>query len=73
MSSSRGSSRLKDRTSVSCISGRFFTADLPGKPPLEVYWSIKVIREIYHMFSEDHLKNTMGRSMSIHGTEIEGK
>jgi len=50
---------------ISCISGRFFTAE----PPLEVYWSIKIIREIYHIFSEDHLKNTMGRSISIHGTE----
>ena len=29
---SRGSSWLRDRTRVSCIAGRFFTADPPGKP-----------------------------------------
>ena len=31
MSSSRGSSQPSDRTWVSCISGRFFTTELPGK------------------------------------------
>ena len=28
----QGSSRPKDRTWVSCIAGRFFTAEPPGKP-----------------------------------------
>ena len=30
--SSREASRPRDRTSVSCTVGRFFTAELPGKP-----------------------------------------
>ena len=32
MPSSRGSSQLRDRTCVSCIAGRFFTTEPPGKP-----------------------------------------
>jgi len=32
MPSSRGSSQLRDRTWVSCIAGRFFTTEPPGKP-----------------------------------------
>ena len=32
MSSSRGSSQPKDQTQVSCIAGRFFTTEPPGKP-----------------------------------------
>ena len=32
MPSSRGSSRSRDQTQVSCIAGRFFTAEPPGKP-----------------------------------------
>ena len=35
ISSSRGSSQPRDRTQVSCVScigGRFFTVELPGKP-----------------------------------------
>ena len=32
--SSRVPSQLKDLTRVSCIAGRFFTAEPPGKPPL---------------------------------------
>ena len=31
ISSSRGSSQLRDRTCVSCIAGRFFTSEPPGK------------------------------------------
>ena len=33
---SRGSSWPRDRTHVSCIAGRFFTTELPGKPTEEV-------------------------------------
>ena len=33
MPSSRGSSRPKDQTHISCTAGGFFTAELPGKPP----------------------------------------
>ena len=33
MSFSRGSSQLRDQTRISCIAGRFFTAEPPGKPP----------------------------------------
>ena len=32
ISSSRGSSQLRDRSCVSCIAGGFFTAETPGKP-----------------------------------------
>ena len=32
ISSSRGSSQPRDQTHVSCITGGFFTAELPGKP-----------------------------------------
>ena len=32
MSSSKGSSLPRNRTHVSCIEGRFFTAELLGKP-----------------------------------------
>ena len=32
MPSSRGSSQLRDQTWVSCIAGRFFTAEPTGKP-----------------------------------------
>ena len=33
MPSSRGSSRPKDQTRISCTAGAFFTTELPGKPP----------------------------------------
>ena len=33
---SRGSSRPRDRTHISCITGGFFTPEPPGKPPLHV-------------------------------------
>ena len=35
ISFSKGSSRPSDRTRVSCIAGRFFTAEPPGKPQIE--------------------------------------
>ena len=35
---SRGSSRPRDQTWVSCIAGRFFTAEPPGKPPNILKW-----------------------------------
>ena len=45
-SSSRGSSQLRDRTSVSCITSRFFTTEPPGRPELAIcirisppYWA----------------------------------
>ena len=39
ISSSKGSSQLRDRTHVSCDSsiGRFFTSELPGKPSLKEF------------------------------------
>ena len=33
---SRGSSGPRDQTQVSCIAGRFFTTEPPGKPPLQI-------------------------------------
>ena len=41
MPSSRGSSQPRDQTLVSHIVGRFFTADLPGKPQDGPYASVK--------------------------------
>ena len=35
MSFSRGSSQPRDWTQVSCIAGRFFTAEPPGKPGVQ--------------------------------------
>ncbi|CAI9162084.1 unnamed protein product [Rangifer tarandus platyrhynchus] len=32
ISPSTGTSRLRDRTCISCLAGRFFTTDPPGKP-----------------------------------------
>ena len=34
MPSSRGSSQPRNETQVSCIAGRFFTTEPPGKPPV---------------------------------------
>ena len=41
ISSSRGSSRPRDWTCVSCIAGGFFTAKPPGKPPQIFLWILK--------------------------------
>ena len=37
ISSSRGSSQPRDQTYVSCMTGRFFTAEPLGKPPIYIY------------------------------------
>ena len=42
---SRGPSRLRDQTWVSCIAGRFFTTEQPGKL---VYLDYK-LRDLYHI------------------------
>ena len=42
MPSSRGSSRPKDWTQVSCIAGGFFTAEPPGKPSFWSTWKQQV-------------------------------
>ena len=41
ISFSRGSSRPRDRTRVSCITGRFFTIWAPGKPMVD--WKISLL------------------------------
>ena len=38
ISFSRGSSPPRDRTRISCITGRFFTTEPPGKPKLGAGW-----------------------------------
>jgi len=48
MPSSRGSSRPRDRTRISCIGGRFFTAKLPEAPPLN---ATRVNQHIEHKAS----------------------
>ena len=40
MPSSRGSSQSRDQTRVSCIAGRFFTAETLGRPLLPSYLSL---------------------------------
>ena len=37
---SRGSPQLRDQTQVSCIAGRFFTTEPPGKPKCMVVLSL---------------------------------
>ena len=39
--SSRGSSRPRNQTHVSCIAGGFFTSESPGKPHSENYMKLK--------------------------------
>ena len=49
MPSSRRSSQPRDRTCISCISciaGRSFTSEPPGKPCLLAYWSVNNWSEI---------------------------
>ena len=45
ISCSRGSSRPKDRTHISCIAGGFFTTEPPGKSPcmLHMYSTLKCV------------------------------
>ena len=40
--SSRGSSQPRDRTRISCIAGRFFTIEPPGKSQVNAYQSSKL-------------------------------
>ena len=50
MPSSRGFSPPRDRTQVSCIAGRLFTAKPPGKPPKPDHVSFIII----HMRKQQH-------------------
>ena len=50
MPSSRGSSPPRDRTQVSCVEGRFFTAEPSGKPPKPDHVSFIII----HMRKQCH-------------------
>ena len=43
ISFSRGSSPPRDQTQVSCIAGRFFTAEPPGKPFLNLPLSLSFL------------------------------
>ena len=48
---SRGSSQIKDQTWVSCIVGRFFTSEPPGKPIINsIYAFIKTHSNTIKMF-----------------------
>ena len=53
MPSSRGSSQPRDSTQVSCIAGRFFSAEPPGKPP--------------HTVCESESRSVMSDSLRPHG------
>ena len=40
ISFSRGSSQPRDRIHVSCLTGRFFTTEPPGKPEISMIWCL---------------------------------
>ena len=44
---SRGSAQPRDRTQVSCIAGRFFTAELQGKPKNTGVGSLSLLQPIF--------------------------
>ena len=44
---SRGSSRTRDQTWVSCLTGRFFTTESPGRPGFKIDKSLSFIYFIY--------------------------
>ena len=51
ISSSRGSSQPRDRTQVSCLSGRFFTIEPPGKlPSLSKNWDLEILAITFFFF-----------------------
>ena len=41
ISSSRGASQTRDQTHISCVAGRFFTAEPLRKPTMDFYSAIK--------------------------------
>ena len=45
MPSSRGFSQPRDQTQVSCIAGRFFTTEPPGKPPVRSILSLFIAHQ----------------------------
>ena len=47
LSFSRGSSQLRDLAQVSCIAGRFFTTEPPGKPLLSLSVSLSSFQTCY--------------------------
>ena len=59
---SRGSSWPKNWTGVSCIAGRFFTTELPGKPDVYTGLHQKLVCRIHHSFG-----NVAARSQSGDG------
>ena len=51
ISSSRGSSQPRDQTQVSCLSGRFFTTEAPGKlPSLGKNWVLEILAVTFFFF-----------------------
>ena len=50
ISFSRGSSRLRDQTHISCLTGRFFTTELPGKSDILLVLSI-FINKVFDVYS----------------------
>ena len=56
---SRGSSRPRDQTQVSCIAGRFFTTEPPGKPQINKsshkqshFWNLEKMKQVSFKCSE---------------------
>ena len=68
ISFSRGSSRLRDRTHVSCIAGRFFTTEPTGKPILQMedglIWQLRAIREITRVVFSGQTQRKVSRALS---------
>ena len=51
ISSSRGSSRARDQTCISCIAGGFFTTAAPGKPIIPIAIAISYPHNFFPPFS----------------------
>ena len=56
--SSRGSSQPRDRTRVSCIAGRFFTIEPPGKSQVNAYQSSKLKSTDIRQPAQSHIVNS---------------
>ena len=58
--SPRGSSRPRGRTRISCVAGRFFSAELLGKPPLHQEPALAFFKQRFCHVSHIRSQNTAG-------------
>ena len=70
ISFSKGSSLPRDRTHISCIVGRFFTTEPPGKPqPLETQSQTRRKQTYPHLPTWDSIRNK-GKGRSWHSIVV---